>query len=305
MNEISGMIFDVQRSSLMDGPGIRTTIFLKGCPLRCQWCHNPESQSQRPVLAFRADKCLACKTCSTACSRGVHRFVGDQHVLHRKLCETRGDCVASCPGQALSILGRRVTVNELINLVERDRPFYEASDGGMTLSGGEPLFQPSFALALLRAAKDRCISTCVETCGYLPSSVLEEAMPLTDLFLYDVKALDPIAHRAFTGRDNLRILGNLRHLMASGAAVKLRCPLIPGWNDSKEQLDALANLIDSVPGLQGVDVLPYHDTGRTKYTRIGRPEPRIPSRTRDENAALAWAMALRTRVSPMEILLAA
>ena len=287
------MLFDVQRSSLMDGPGIRTTIFLKGCPLRCRWCHNPESQKPGPELSFRADRCIGCRRCAEACVNGAHEFTRERHAIRRTACTALGHCVEACPAEALSIQGREASVADLLDLVERDRPFYENSGGGLTLSGGEPLYQPELAIALLREARGRGIHTCVETCGEVPEELLMQASAFTDHFLFDVKAVDSGLHKRLTGVGNERILSNLRALLAKGARVTLRCPMIPGANDSPQDLIALRDLIRQLKALHCVEILPYHSTGNAKYERLGRREPRLETRVPERGEQLAWLETLR------------
>lgn len=277
----------------MDGPGIRTTIFLKGCPLRCRWCHNPESQNPGPELSFRADRCINCRMCAEVCGRGVHDFVGDKRIFHRSDCTAQAHCIESCPAEALSILGSEESVAALIDFVERDRSFYESSGGGMTLSGGEPLHQPEFAMALLDEAKRRGVQTCVETCGEVPEDVLRRAAGLTDHFLFDVKAVDSKLHQRLTGRGNERILSHLRALLASGARVTLRCPIIPGANDRVDDLAGLRDLIRQLPTLYAVEVLPYHSTGNAKYPRLGRRVPDLETHVPNQAEQLAWLEMLR------------
>jgi glycyl-radical enzyme activating protein len=271
---MTGRVFDIQRFCIHDGPGIRTTVFLKGCPLRCKWCSNPESQSASPLLLLAVEKCIHCGACSGACKAGAicteEAGGGKPRTqLDRRRCTVCGECVPVCHPKALEVVGRDVPVEEIVSTVLRDRDYYQSSGGGMTLSGGEPLFQPAFAEALLRAAKGRGLHCCVETAGFVEWSVVERIIPLVDLFLYDWKETNPQLHQDFTGHRPDRILANLRALHAAGANIIVRCPLIPQHNARREHLDGIAELSRALPRLKGVEVLPYHRLGRAKLVRFG------------------------------------
>lgn len=291
----TGRVFDIQRFSIHDGPGIRTTVFLKSCPLRCLWCHNPESMSLRPLLSFAAAKCIACGSCVEVCPNGVHMFDdGGRHLLLRERCELCRDCVEVCPSGALEIAGRDVSVSDVLEDVLRDRPFYEESGGGMTLSGGEPLLQIDFAEALLRRAKGEGLHTAVETAGFVPFDRLSRVAPHTDLFLYDLKETDDARHRRFTGVPASRIEANLRALHGQGAAILLRLPIVPGLNDRAEHFRAVAELAGELPGLLGVEVMPYHSLGIGKRERFdldldARANPAPPSPA----TVAGWVASLR------------
>ncbi|HEY3415996.1 MAG TPA: glycyl-radical enzyme activating protein [Armatimonadota bacterium] len=265
-----GVVFDVMRFSTHDGPGIRTTVFLKGCPLNCAWCHNPESQSARPEALLRPNLCIACLACIQACPEGAIRAVDGQAVTDRTICTVCGTCLKTCPADARAIAGREMAVDEVLAEIVKDEAFFEESGGGVTFSGGDPLAQSGFLLALLEACKRREIHTAVETAGYAPWAAFERIRPFVDLFLFDLKLADPELHRKYTGVDNAPILANLRRLAEAGSRLVVRIPLIPGVNDGATELAAVGAFVATLPGVVRVDVLPYHRAGAEKYRRLGR-----------------------------------
>lgn len=292
---ITGCVFDIRRGSFNDGPGIRTTVFMKGCPLRCVWCHNPESQSITPQLEYDATKCLGCRACAMACANEVHLFGQDgRHAVSFVRCNASGNCAAACPGAALKIAGSHMGVDEVMQSVRSDLAYYRTSGGGLTLSGGEPTAQRAFAIALLRAAKAEGVHTCVETCGQAPVEIFEQLLQLTDLFLYDYKATGSDRHRELTGVPSGRILANLLWLHDHGAEIVLRCPLIPGVNDTDEHLRGIADLSRALPRLRGVELLPYHEGGSAKHLRIGATAPVFHAHTPDAAYKRAWIDTLTT-----------
>ena len=231
-----GMIFDILRCGTDDGPGVRTTVFFKGCPLRCRWCHNPESQSFDPQLSFDFEKCVSCGRCATVCSN--HRIRDGRHTVDFEKCVSCGKCVSVCPVNALEIKGKQSRVEDVMRIVRRDVPYYDRSGGGVTFSGGEPFAQADFLRALLTCCKEENIHTAVETSGFFPASILPSILPLVDLFLWDYKVTEDSAY--WTGADREVILGNLRCVREHGGQVRLRCPVIPGVNDNETHMAAIA-----------------------------------------------------------------
>lgn len=262
-------MFDIRRFSVHDGPGIRTTVFLKGCPLRCSWCHNPEGLSAAPEVVWRGERCTRCGTCIATCPEEALAWNGDGPVLDGARCTLCGDCAAVCYADAREVLGRTMSVPEVISEVERDRPFYEQSGGGVTFSGGEPLAQPAFLAEALHSCRLREIHTVLDTSGYAPWAALDALRTDVDLFLYDVKLVDDHRHRDVTGVSNATILENLARLAAAGHEIVLRLPLIPGVNDDEDNLRDTATLAAAL-GVARVDVLPFHRLGSDKYARLGR-----------------------------------
>jgi len=283
-----GLVFDIQRFALHDGPGIRTTVFLKGCPLRCLWCHNPESQAFAPELSFRSELCHDCFSCVRVCPSGAHQILDGQHIVDHQKCETNGRCVEECAYGALKIVGHEMAVEEVMAEVLKDRDYYLRSAGGMTLSGGEPMAQFEFTRELLRAAKEDGLHTCVDTCGVAQPDKFEEILRFTDLFLFDYKASDPDKHRRFTGQSNELVLSNLDLLYRRGAQIVLRCPLVPGLNDHPEHLREIAGLAKAYPNLKGIQIMPFHNFGCDKAREIGRA-PALPElKSANEKTQSKW-----------------
>ena len=274
----SGLVFNIQKFSLQDGPGIRTTVFLKGCPLRCLWCHNPESQHAFPELSYAAEKCIACGECAVRCPAGCHSLRDGRHLFDRSGCTGCGQCAGACPSLALERIGRQMETSEVLSEVLKDKAFFESSGGGMTLSGGEPMAQPDFALSLCCAAHEAGLHVALDTCGEADWRHYESIIPFVDLFLYDIKALDTTLHKELTGTDNELILANLHGLDAAGCHIILRCPLIPGLNDDEAHLHGIAALANGLPGVEAVTVHPYHPLGIGKCRRLGR----VPGYSRPE-----------------------
>jgi pyruvate formate lyase activating enzyme len=273
MEEAKGLIFDIQRFSLHDGPGIRTTVFLKECPLSCVWCHNPESRSDRPEIAFYRAKCIGCERCIEVCTNNA--LILDEAHIDRAKCRVCGECVRACPSEALQMAGRVATVSDVLAAVMRDQPFYEKSAGGVTLSGGEPLHQYEFSYSLLEAFKDHGLHTAVETCGLSPWERIAGLAPHTDLFLYDIKVMDPAKHQELCKADNSTILDNARKLAAKDVEIVFRTPIIPGLNDTPDDLRRLGEFILSLPGERQLELMPYHRIGSGKYEALGMQYPLV------------------------------
>lgn len=265
----TGTIFDIERFAVHDGPGIRTTVFLKGCPLRCLWCHNPEGMSRQPQLVFSPQKCIGCGHCMTVCPEKVHQLVNGQHHIVWERCRACGTCAEGCYAGALELAGRQVTVVEVVEEVLRDRAFYETSGGGMTLSGGEPLAQYSFTRALLQAAKAEGVHTALDTTGLAPWRQLEGLLGHTDLILYDLKHMDRERHMALTGVPNEEILDNLRRLDDARQPIWIRIPLIPGRNDDDANYHALGRFLSGLRHIERIEILRYHRLAESKYESVG------------------------------------
>jgi pyruvate formate lyase activating enzyme len=268
----SGLVFNIQRYSLDDGPGIRTTVFLKGCPLRCAWCHNPEGIDREPEILRDASRCVACGQCREHCpERGAGPMGFDGQWQEKTArCMRCGTCAEQCPTEARRLVGYHMTVAEILAEILRDRLFYEDSGGGATLSGGEPLLQPDLVLGVLEACRRREIHTAVDTSGYVPRETLLAAARWTDLFLYDLKTLDDGLHRQFTGVSNRLILENLRALGQRHANIWIRVPLVPGINDAADHLEQVARLAATLPSVRQINLLPYHATATAKFLRLGK-----------------------------------
>lgn len=267
--EARGLVFNIMRFSLHDGPGIRTTVFLKGCPLRCWWCHNPEGQGAQPEVNWFAERCIRCGDCVRACPHGALQLNG-AIARDAARCRHCAACAEVCPAAAHQLAGRWMTAREIVAEVLKDRVFFEESGGGVTFSGGEPLLQAPFLEAALAACRERRIHTAVETSGFAAPGVLRRVSTNVDLFLYDVKVMDGERHRSATGTGNDRILRNLRMLVQFGREVIVRVPVVPGVNDDDENLDELCAFLAPL-GLRRIDLLPYHRIGSGKYDRMGRP----------------------------------
>ena len=274
-----GVIFNIQRYSIHDGPGIRTTVFLKGCPLRCFWCQNPESQTQRAELFFDQSKCNSCARCVAVCPTGASDMGGEKSRVDRRSCTGCGKCAEVCPTEARRVIGQVLTSEEVMRQVLRDLRFYENSGGGVTLSGGEPTAQPHFALSILQKCKEAGIHTALDMCGHAPWSTLKELLAYTDFVLYDIKHLNPRQHQRATGKDNRLILRNVRRIFPY-RPMRIHVPVIPGFNDSPEAVKAIARFVKTELGPVAIDLLPYNKMGEGKYKLLGRDCS--PLETQDE-----------------------
>lgn len=267
---MKGIVFNIQKFCVNDGPGIRTTVFLKGCPLRCLWCHNPESYSAQPQLSYEDSKCIRCARCVQACPKNCHSIGNDgTHVIDRSRCIGCGRCVQSCPVTALRITGEWMSAENVMEKVLQDRIFYETSGGGITISGGEPFFQPDFTAELLRLAAQENIHTCVETSGYVDYKNILKSLPYIDLMLWDIKEMDPDRHRQYTGGSLDIVLENLDRVCAAGLPVILRCPVVPEMNDRRENEHAIELLANKYRNILGVQKMPYHNLGIHKSAAHG------------------------------------
>lgn len=283
--EQSGIVFNIQRFSVHDGPGIRTTVFLKGCPLKCFWCQNPESQKRRPEIFLNPENCTGCAHCVSVCPTGASTLKDGHSAIKRQQCEGCGSCVENCQNDARTLIGKYMAVSEVVHEVIKDKKFYDNSEGGVTLSGGEPLYQPEFAGAILKRCKEAGLHTAIETCGYAPWPVVKKLLDYTDLVLYDIKCIDSKKHRDATGQSNELILENARKLVRC-ITMRVRVPLVPGFNDSPHEVRAIVNFVKKELRSVEIDLLPYNRLGECKYRRLDRPAIELQNIDEDHLKAL-------------------
>ena len=299
-DKTQGLIFNIQRFCVDDGPGIRTTVFLKGCPLKCAWCHNKEGLSLNKSIEIDPVSCTLCGQCIRTCKQGCHQIVqGDGKLIHQMdlaTCLNCHACLRSCPNHAIKICGREVGAAEVIKQVLADTQFYEASGGGMTLSGGEPLWQSEFARSLLMEAKKVGLHTCVETSGGVPTSSIEKVAPYVDCFLFDIKETNEENHKKYIGISYKQILDNLKKLDVLDKTILIRCPIIPGVNDRKDHFDALVELYHSLRNVIGIQLMPYHQLGEAKKVRYGIKDEDNRFRVPSEQEASQWNTYIQTKI---------
>ncbi len=264
----TGLIFDIKRYAIHDGPGIRTTVFFKGCPFSCWWCHNPEGLEGSPQVLYSKERCVGCGHCANLCPSGALRPAPGGVVSEPALCENCGTCALICPAEARELAGKYLSVANLMEIIEKDVIFYDESGGGVTFSGGEPLLQANFLLELLKASGRRDIHRAIDTTGYADTSILMEIAREAELFLFDIKLMDPQKHKQYTGVSNRKILHNLERLARETVEITIRIPLIPGINDDDENITRTGTYISRLPGVENVDILPYHEAARYKYLKI-------------------------------------
>ncbi|MBN2062046.1 MAG: glycyl-radical enzyme activating protein [Deltaproteobacteria bacterium] len=266
-------VLNITRMTIHNGPGIRTLVLFKGCPLRCLWCSTPESQKQDPEIAVYPDKCIHCDQCIQVCPLGAVGYVNDHICINQSLCNHCGKCTEVCYPEALKILGKFMTVQDLIAEVKKDEIIYKHSHGGVTLSGGEPLLDLEFNKVLLRSFKEENINIGIDTCGHVPISNIEELISYIDFFLWDIKHMDPVKHLELTGVTNELILSNLRFVSERNIPIYIRIPIIPSYNNSEKNIRAICDFVRSLASVIEINIIPLHHMGKARYSSLGRPYP--------------------------------
>lgn len=263
---MNALISDIKRFAIHDGDGIRTTVFFKGCPLKCIWCHNPESISFKPQLAYYQNKCIGCSECSKICETSAHIITKDTHIFDKSKCSLCGKCEDICLGDALKFYGKKMSVQDLLETLREDKDFFDTSGGGVTLSGGECLTNADFCTELLRALKNEGINTAIDTCGYVPRENFDKVLEFTDTFLYDIKAIDKEVHMKCTGKSNELILDNLKYIDSMGKNIEIRIPYVPEYN--ADQIPKIKKFLKELKNVTKVKILPYHNYAGSKYLSL-------------------------------------
>jgi pyruvate formate lyase activating enzyme len=287
-SECLGTIFDIKKLAVHDGPGIRTAVFFKGCPLNCIWCHNPEGISSKPELGFHKSKCTGCGACVAVCKRGVHKLGGSAHTIDYGLCINCFDCVDACLWDALIVYGKSVTVEDLMKNVLPDKTFFRESDGGVTVTGGEALMQAEFVALFLQECVEFGLHTCIDTSGAVSWGNFEKVLPYTKMFLYDVKMMDEELHKRYIGASNCIILENLKKLGETKVPIEVRVPVIPNINDDEKQLRSIAEFLCDIPVVESVRLLPYNELTHTKYSLIGKMSSAPQARKQTKEVMLRY-----------------
>ena len=300
-NDDSRLVLSITRMTIHNGPGLRTLVLFKGCPLRCCWCSTPDSQKSEPEIAVYPAKCIKCGLCAPVCPVHAITLIDEKPVIDRSLCTVCGKCAEVCNAQAIEILGHRMTVAQLVTEVKKDEIVFKYSHGGVTISGGEPLFNPGFALKLLLAFKQEDINTGVGTCGQIPWAGLEPVLPYVDFFLWDIKHMDPQQHKRLTGVANELILSNAKAVSERHVPLYIRIPLIPGCNDSEENIRATAKFALGLSSLVEVDIMPLHHLGKSRYESLDRPYPignleLVPDEQIQKTKSLIESYGLKCRI---------